>query len=111
MATPTNIDKFGILNGDQDSSTSFLTQPVPKDIRVVFAEIVPVKNAQGQTVNTVETKVKNYTLKDVSNFQTFTESYKGVSVFELTILSVYPPSNGNGRNASIAEVEFFFKKS
>jgi hypothetical protein len=109
MATPTDIDKFGILNGNQDSSTSFLTEPVPKDVRVVFAEIVPEKNAEGRTVNKVETAVKNYTLKDVPNFQTFTESYKGVSVFELTILSVYPPSNGNGRNASIAEVEFFKK--
>jgi hypothetical protein len=115
MGSPTNIDKIGFLNGNQDGAPSntqstFATEPAVKDIRVVFAEIVPVKNALGQTVNTVETKVKNYTLKDNINFQTFNESYKGVTLFELTILSVYPSTAVHpGHNASLAEVEFFKK--
>jgi hypothetical protein len=116
MSSPTNIDKIGFLNGNQDGAPSntistFSSEPALKDIRVVVSEILPEKNAQGQTVNTAVTKFNQFTLNDEPNFKSFTVSYKNVRFMEITILSVYPAtSNPPGHNASLAEVELFKKK-
>jgi hypothetical protein len=108
LATPTRIDKIGFIDGDQDGPTTFLAEPVPEAIRVVYNQLLS-ETVKGKATTHVVPLIKNLTLKDVTSFQTFTVTAKDVTSIEITIDSVYPPSQGSAHNTSLAEVELFTK--
>jgi hypothetical protein len=93
LATASNLDEIGFLNGDQDTPSAYLTQPRPEKVHVTAAGAHPYS--------------KDLTLKDTATFQTFTIKAKDASSLTITIDSVYPSDQGT--NASIAEVELFVK--
>lgn len=109
LASPTNIDRIGFLDGDQDTTSTFLMEPVPETLKVVFVQSLPEKTAQGTTTSHDVPYTKTFTLKDETNFQAFTVAAKSVTSIQITIESVYPPSGSKNHNASIAEVELFEK--
>jgi hypothetical protein len=93
FATPTNVNKVGFLNGDQDTPQAYLTEARPEQIRIAS----PGPHPYSRVV----------TLKDVASFQTFTIDATRTSSLVITINSVYPSDQGT--NAAIAEVELFVK--
>ncbi len=101
LASPTNLDKIGFLNGDQDTPQAYLTEPRPELIHMTFLS----KPTPGHTTKPYS---KSVTLKDTASFQTFTLDAKDVSSITITIGSVY--ESNQGTHAAIAEVELFVKK-
>ncbi len=93
LAAAGNLDEIGFLNGDQDTSSSYLTQPRPKKVHVTAVGAHPYS--------------KDLTLKDSATFQTFTIKATDASSLTITIDSVYPSDQGT--DAAIAEVELFVK--
>jgi hypothetical protein len=93
---PINVDKVGFLNGDDDVPGAFLSQPRPETVKLAFAGQHPF--------------TKTITLKNTASFQTHSVSAKGSVALTITIMSVYPSSQG-GKNVAITEVELFSKKS
>jgi hypothetical protein len=94
LASPTNVGKIGFLSGDQDSSSTFLTQPRPKSIEVVLNGSKPER--------------KTITLKDQEAFQSFSFGSKGTTVINFEIKSLFPSTQG-GQRVSIAEIETYSK--
>ncbi len=87
------VARIGFLSGDQDAPQAYVTQPRPKEVQLSFA---------GTKV------VKNITLKDTPNFQTFSVAASGATAVRLVIESAYP-ATGSGDHVSITEVEVFAK--
>ena len=94
LQSATNIDKIGIINGDNDTPSAYLTEPRPETILVNFSD--------GSTPYT-----KTITLKDTATFQTFSVGAKKATSLTITIESVYASSQG--QNAALTEVELFTK--
>jgi hypothetical protein len=87
------VARIGFLSGDQDTDQAYVTEPRPETIQLIF----------------VGTKVvKDVTLKDTPDFQTFSVSASGASAVRLVIESTYP-ATGSGVHVSITEVELFAK--
>jgi hypothetical protein len=97
LASPTSLAKVGFLDGDQDSASSFLSEPRARVLRLTF-----VASAKG-----VPAPVRDVTLHDLPAFQTFTVNAKDVTKLTITIESVYPSAQGH--NTSMAEIELFEK--
>jgi hypothetical protein len=93
LATASNLDEIGFLNGDQDTPSAYLTEPRPEKVHLTAAGAHPYS--------------KDLTLKDTASFQTFTIKAKDATSLTITIDSVYP--SDQGKNAAIAEVELFVK--
>ncbi len=93
FATPTNVNKVGFLDGDQDTPQAYLTEARPEQIRIAS----PGPHPYSRVVK----------LKDEASFQTFTIDATRTSSLVITINSVYPSDQGT--NAAIAEVELFVK--
>ncbi|HVA75791.1 MAG TPA: hypothetical protein VNF71_14630 [Acidimicrobiales bacterium] len=94
LQAATNIDKFGVINGDNDTPNAYLSEPRPKVILVTF---------NGGTAP----YSKSITLEDTASFQSFGVSAKKVTSLTVTIESVYASSQG--QNAALTEVELFSK--
>jgi hypothetical protein len=107
VSPTTNIDKIGFLNGDQDTSDTYLAQPRPSALKVVFRQLEKHKTASGAETTTTVFDTKDFALKDTQSFQSFGVSAKNVTTITITIQSVYKGSSGH--NAAIAEVELFKK--
>lgn len=93
FAAPVDLAKVGIIAGASSDQATFLTQPRPGSIRLVFSD----------------GSMHDLVLKDEAGFQTFSLKAKKVSEVKLQILLVYPSAQG-GHNGSIAEVEFFTRR-
>jgi hypothetical protein len=93
FAAKTNLDRIGFLNGDQDVSGAFLTEPRLHVVRLT----TPGPHGYSKTL----------TLKDSASFQQFGIKAQNTAVLVVTIESVYPSSQG--AHAAVAEVEFFKK--
>jgi hypothetical protein len=107
LSSPSNIDKIGFLNGDQDTPQAYLTEPRPQSVRVTFVQQLTEKSSSGTSVKRFVPYTKDFTLKDAAAFQTYTVSAKNVLLITVTIDTVYPSAQGH--SASIAEVELFKK--
>ena len=94
LQSPSNLDKIGFLNGDNDTSGAYLTEPRLETVLITF------KSAAG-------TSTKSITLGDTPNFQSYSVSAKQVTSLTLTIESVY--ASAQGQNAALTEVELFHK--
>ena len=93
LGTVSNLDQIGFLNGDQDTPSSYLTEPRPEKVHLTAAGAHPYS--------------KDLTLKDTATFQTFTIKAKDASSLTITVDTVYP--SDQGKQASMAEVELFVK--
>jgi hypothetical protein len=93
IGNPTNVDKIGFLNGDQDNPAAFLTQGRPEKVLLSFAGSHPY--------------TKTLTLKDSPTFQSYTISAKDATTLIITIESVQPGPRGT--HAALSEVELFKK--
>jgi F5/8 type C domain len=93
LGAASNLDEIGFLSGDQDTPSSYLTEPRPEKVHLTAAGAQPYS--------------KDLTLKDVATFQSFTIKAKDASSLTITIDSVYP--SDQGKQASMAEVELFVK--
>jgi ribosomal protein L40E len=91
---PVNLNQIGFLNGDQNSSQSYLSESRPQLVHLVF--------------NGSPTTSQDITLADVSSFQTFKVSAHDTTKVVLSIISSY--QSPLGHNAAIAEIEFFSKE-
>jgi hypothetical protein len=89
--SPTNVDKIGFLNGDQDNPAAFLTVGRPASVRLGF----PGKHPYIKTLN----------LKDSPNFQSYTIKAKAATEVVITVMSVNAAPQTP--HVAIAEVEFF----
>ena len=94
FSKPVNLAKIGVINGDQDSSNSYLSQARPQLVHLAF--------------NGSPATSQNLTLADVSSFQTFGVSSHHTTSVVLTIVSSY--QSPIGHNAAIAELEFYVKE-
>lgn len=94
LQSPSNLDKIGFLNGDNDTPGAYLTEPRLETVLITF------KSAAGAST-------KSITLTDSPNFQSYSVSAKQVTSLSLTIESVYASSQG--QNAALTEVELFHK--
>ena len=90
------IAKVGFDIGDQDTPSSYQTEPRPQTLLLDFGGLTH----QFKTVH----------LRDVAGFQTFTITARPYDVITITIDSVYA-ATGSGQNISIAQIEFFTKSS
>jgi hypothetical protein len=94
FSKPVNLAQIGVINGDQNTSQSYLSEARPQLVHLAF--------------NGSPTTSQDITLADVSSFQTFGVSSHHTTSVVLTIVSSY--QSPVGHNAALAELEFFTKE-
>jgi ribosomal protein L40E len=100
FSSPENVAKIGFVSGDQvNGSTSYVTTARPEEIVITF------HGSKGHSDTT-----KTLTLKDSTNFQTYTVSSKDSDGISIEIRSVYKASTTNDQGVSISQIELWTKK-